>query len=428
MIALMVNTGNAALRAARQALGYRSQAALADALTAVAREIGLRIEVASRTVRRWESSEPPWPNPEYAAALEALFKRPVTELGFVPPWSEDATASSRAGANGLSGELGPTTKYHRATATTLPASVTHEYRAITIAHRHLYWSLPASQLQRSVSNHAHLGAELINHTEGGAKTALAQSVSESSLLSGRLEFFDLQQPEDAQSSFVLALQAAHEASDALLGAAVLAHMAFIPAFSGEMGRADEARERIRAARAFARRGHGNHEVIAWLDAVEAEVETRFGNVRQAVRLLEHAEENYGLHDPAQAPSPAWMDWFSPTRLAGFKANTLITAGDGRQALATLEQVLDELPPESKKQRSIYLADAAAASALEKAPEQACVYLGEALDILAEHWYATTLDRIKSVRQKLRKWDSLPEVRALDERLYDWHTTVNSIVR
>ncbi|MGI5219447.1 hypothetical protein [Nocardia sp. CA-290969] len=422
----MVNSGNAALRAARQALGYRSQAALADALTTVAREIGLRIEVASRTVRRWESSEPPWPNPEYAAALEALFKRPVTELGFVPPWSDDAATTPDARANGATGS---TRKYRRAgSATALPATVAHEYRAITVAHRHLYWSLPASQLQRSVSTHARLGEELLAHIEGAAKTVMAQSVSESSLLSGRLEFFDLQQPKDAQSSFVLALQTAHEAGDALLGAAVLAHMAFIPAFSGDMGRADEARERIRAARAFARRGQANHEITAWLDAVEAEAETRFGNPRQAVSILERAEKNYALHDPAQAPSPAWMDWFSPTRLAGFKANTLITTGDGRQALATLEQVLDELPPESEKQRSVYLADAAAACVLEKAPEQACTYLGAALDILAEHWYATTLDRIKAVRQKLRKWDSLPEVRALDERLYDWHTTVNSIVR
>jgi hypothetical protein len=28
---------------------------------------------------------------------------------------------------------------------------------------------------------------------------------------------------------------------------------------------------------------------------------------------------------------------------------------------------------------------------------------------------------------LREWESLPEVRKLDERLYDWHTTVNSLV-
>lgn len=425
----MPKTGNAALRAARQALGYRSQTALAEALTAAARDIGLRIEVASRTVRRWESPEPPWPNPEYAAALEALFKRPVTELGFVPPWSDQAAGASHQGTDDDKGTSRPAVKYRRVgSPATLPSMVSGEYTAITVAHRHLYWSLSASQLQRSVSDHARLGAELIAQMNGTAKISLARAVAESGLLSGRLEFFDLQKPEDAQSSFVLALQAAHEASDALLGAAVLAHMAFIPAFSGDTGRAEEARERIRAARAFARRGGGSHEVTAWLDAVEAEVETRCNNTRQALTLIRHAEQAYDLHDPAQMPSPAWMDWFSPTRLAGFKANTLITAGDGREALTTLQKVLDELPAESMKQRSIYLADAAAACVLENFPEQACTYLEDALDIIGEIWYATTLLRVKSVRQQLRKWDSLPEVRALDERLYDWHTTVNSLIR
>jgi heme oxygenase len=75
---------------------------------------------------------------------------------------------------------------------------------------------------------------------------------------------------------------------------------------------------------------------------------------------------------------------------------------------------------------VYLADAAAACVLEKLPEEACRFLEDALDGIGEHWYATTLDRIKVVRQDLRKWDSLPQVRALDERLYDWHTTVNSL--
>jgi hypothetical protein len=45
-------------------------------------------------------------------------------------------------------------------------------------------------------------------------------------------WFDLQNPAKAQVSFVIALQAAQDAQDALLGSAVLAHMAFIPAFSG----------------------------------------------------------------------------------------------------------------------------------------------------------------------------------------------------
>ncbi|MFD6392255.1 XRE family transcriptional regulator [Nocardia sp. NPDC060259] len=422
----MANNGNAALRAARQALGYRSQASLADALTDAARAIGLRIEVAARTVRRWESTDPPWPHPEHAAALEALFKRPITELGFTPPWPNGAEGRGFRESLGTNGNQKPG-RYRRVMGgTELPATVAKNYVAITVAHRGMYWSLPAKQLQRSVSDHARLGADLIPQIDVRATTSLARAVSESALLAGRLEFFDLQQPEEAQTSFVLALQAAHEAADALLGCAVLAHMAFIPAFSGEAKRAEEARERVRAARAFARRGDGNHELTAWLDAVEAEVETRFGNTRQALSLIRHAEQSYAQHDPQDRPSPEWLDWFSPTRLAGFKANTLISAGDGRQALETLRQVLDELPAESVKQRSVYLADAAAACVLDKLPEQACRFLEHALDGIGEYWYATTLDRIKVVRQDLRKWDSLPEVRALDERLYDWHTTVNSL--
>ncbi|MCC3312442.1 hypothetical protein [Nocardia africana] len=422
----MANNGNAALRAARQALGYRSQAALADALTEVARVIGLRIEVAARTVRRWESADPPWPHPEHAAALEALFERPVTELGFTPPWpneSEGRSTREVLGANGIQRK----TRYRRVMGgTELSASVAKDYMAITVAHRGMYWSLPAKQLQRSVSDHARLGADLIPQIDVRAVARLARAVSESALLAGRLEFFDLQQPEEAQASFVLALQAAHEAADALLGCAVLAHMAFIPAFSGDVKRAEEARERIRAARAFARRGNGNHELMAWLDAVEAEVETRFGDTRQALKLIRHAEQSYAQHDSHEMPSPEWLDWFSPTRLAGFKANTLISAGEGRQALETLRQVLDELPAESVKQRSVYLADAAAACVLDKLPEQACHFLDEALDGIGKYWYATALDRVKAVRQDLRRWDSIPEVRALDERLYDWHTTVNSL--
>ncbi|MFC8525651.1 hypothetical protein [Nocardia sp. NPDC057227] len=302
----------------------------------------------------------------------------------------------------------------------------YEYAAITAAHRRLYWSLPAGQLEKSVADHARLGHELIPEIAASATATLARAVAESALLAGRLEFFDLNHAGEAQANFVLALQAAHESSDALLGAAVLAHMAFIPAFSGEAIRAEEARERLRAARAFARRGDGNAEFTAWLDAVEAEVETRFGDTRAALSLIRHAENVYGTHDQNTTPSPEWMDWFSPTRLAGFKANTLITTGHGREALATLEQVLRELPPESVKQRSVYLADAAAACALEQRPEDACSYLEQALDATRKHWYATTVERVKTVRQTLRKWDSIPAVRALDERLYDWHTTVNSV--
>jgi tetratricopeptide (TPR) repeat protein len=415
-------TGNARLRAARQGLGLRSQAALAEAVAEAARSIGLRISVTSRTVRRWESANPPWPHPEHAAALEALFQRPATDLGFVAPWQDDRPDASKAlwasktqqGGSHPLRRIGPT----------LPVSVAADFTTITVAYRHLYWTIPAADLLPLVTGHASLGASLLSTIDDAARKGLATALSEASLLAGRLAFFDLQQPEVAQPHFVLALEAAYQADDYLLGAAVMAHMAFAPAFSGDRTRAQEARDRSRAARAFAHRGNAPEAIIAWLDAVEAEVETRFDNTGDALRLIDRAETL--LANQAQdSELPAWFDWFSLTRLQGFKGNTLIAAGRPRQAQTVLTHVLADLPDNAAKQRSITLADLAAAAVADKDPHRACELLTEAIEGVSRQWYATAMDRIRAVRESLRDHDSLPAVRNLDAKLYDWHTTVNS---
>src|SRR6266704_2992404 len=189
-----------------------------------------------------------------------------------------------------------------------------------------------------VTAHANLGTAMLPAVPEAARPSLAAAVAESSLLAGRLDFFDLRKPEGAQASFVVALQAAYDARDPLLGSAILAHMAFIPAFAGANNKAKEARDKIRAARAFASRRPAPPEMLAWLDAVEAEVETRFGDTRRALRLISHAEDI--LATAEKRPIPSWLDWFSADRLAGFKGNTLLMDGQLGLARATLLQVLD----------------------------------------------------------------------------------------
>lgn len=425
---------NTQLKSARQALGLRSQQALADAVTRAGRSVGLRISVNARTVRRWESDDPPWPQPEHQAALEALFQRPIADLGFTPPWAdgpapppggvpvERRTVVSVAGIGAATLAILPA----RAAGTTLHASVARDYITITAAHRRLYWSVPAKRLHEPVAGHANLGATLLPAIPDAARAPMAAAVAESNMLAGRLAFFDLQEPDTAQASYILALQAAQEARDTLLGSAVLAHMAFIPAFLGAPDRAEEAREKLRAARAFARRGPASPEMLAWLDATEAEAETRFGNTRKALQLISHAEEILQNEEPR--PSPTWLDWFSPTRLAGFKGNTLLIAGQPERAREALQQVLDSSTDDENtlKQRSVTLADLAAVAVAQNDAEEACRLTELALDNLARYWYATGMDRVRAVRQSLTKWESLPCVRHLDEHLYDWNTTVSSL--
>jgi hypothetical protein len=424
--------GNTRLKSARQGLGLRSQQAMADAVTRVARSIGLRISVTVRTVRRWESDNPPWPQPDHQTALEALFQRPIADLGFVPPWTDGAarqapddtanrqTAIATAGIGG--GALAPFPS--RSAAATLPASVASDYISVTSAHRRMYYTVPATRLHKPVAAHANLGTALLPAVPEAARSSLAMAVAESSMLAGRLEFFDLQQPEAAQDSFVVALHAAQDARDPLLGSAILAHMAFIPAFAGMPKRAEEARDKIRAARVFSRRGPASPEMLAWLDAVEAEVETRFGETRKALRLVSHAEDVLATGE--RRPSPVWLDWFSPSRLAGFKGNTLLADRQFGAARETLREVLESETVSEAKQRAVTLADLAAVAVAENDPEQACSLATAALDNLARYWYATGMERLRAVRQSLTPWDSLPCVRGLDDRLYDWNTTVSAL--
>jgi transcriptional regulator with XRE-family HTH domain len=420
--------GNTRLRAARQALGLRSQNQLAEAVTRSAAQIGLRVSITERTVRRWESESPPWPNPDHQAALEHLFGRTVTELGFTPPWASDETEISPAlqrhevAVAASAGSLGIFPR--RTVSDTLPSSIATDYITITSAYRHMYWTVPPVQLHDAVASHVKLGIILAASVPEAARRPLADAIAESSLLVGRIEFFDMQDATRAQQSLVIALQAAQDAHDSLIGSAVLAHMAFIPAFSGDPKRADEARDKVRAARTFARRASASPEMLAWLDAVEAETETRFGDTRKALQLINHAEEIFTNEAPR--PSPAWLDWFSPVRLAGFKGNTLLMDRQLGPAKATLQAALDRLPEDSAKQRSVLLGDLAAVAVSENNPEEACRLAGMALDQLTRTWYATGMARVRSVRESLTQWESLPCVHRLDERLYDWNTTISAL--
>ncbi|MCR8945963.1 helix-turn-helix domain-containing protein [Streptomyces sp. OUCMDZ-4982] len=402
---------NTRLRSARIAAGYHSQQALADALG-----------VGVRQVRRWESSTPPWPHPDLQAALSRFLGQNMEELGFTPPPGRDVGGQQPRSALDTAGK-GLATVPVRSAATMQPASVGADFAAVTRAHRSLYWSVAPTVLYPTVIGHAELGCVLLTETAGLTRQSVARSLSESWLLAGRIQFFDLRESDTADETWLRGLQAAREAEDHLLGAATLAHMAFVP---GWEGRRDEAAQRLVAARTYARRGAPPPLLLAWLDAVEAECETRAGHTRTALHLINHGETVLATGNGQ--PVPEWFDWFSAPRLAAFKGNTQLRAGHLPQARATLSAALDQLPDAEAKQRSVVLGDLAAVEAAAGMPEAACQYAIRALDQLERTWYATGMDRVREVRQALVAHQHEECVRGLDERLYDWSTTVSALAR
>ena len=87
-------------------------------------------------MRRWESENPPWPQPDHQAALEHLFSRPVTELGFTPPWASEEAAAQQperaAAATGGTRACGRSGMFpRRALADPLPGSIVADFITIT---------------------------------------------------------------------------------------------------------------------------------------------------------------------------------------------------------------------------------------------------------------------------------------------------------
>ncbi len=177
---------------------------------------------------------------------------------------------------------------------------------------------------------------------------------------------------------------------------------------------------------MARRASAPAEMWAWLDCVEAECETRCGNVRAALRLLGHAEDV--LSGGTDDGTPDWMDWFSPVRLQAFKGNTQLKAGHTQAARDTLTRVLEDLPADAGKQRVVVLGDLAAVEVAEHRPAEACARAEEALDQLAASRYEMGMDRIREVRRSLQPWIDEDCVRRLDDRLYGWTATVSALQR
>ena len=415
--------GNTRLKAARQHAGYSSQAAFADSLTVAAPQIGLgNLEVSVRQVRRWESKTPPWPRAEYQRLLVHVLKRPIEDLGFTPPWgTTNGPAGARAGRGGTTAGSQPGLPLHGAASPVQPPTIGADYTAITVVHRRLYWTVQPAHLHPTVAEHARLGLHLLSETSGVARRLLATALAESLLLAGRIEFFDLRQPDDADSTFVRALQAAGEAQDPLLGAAILAHAAFVP---GWAQRRAEAAERLRAARAYARRAPASSEFLAWINAVEAECETRCGQTGEALRIIDNAEKILASRNDHK--SPEWFTWFSPARLRAFKGNTQLAAGRHAQARDSLSAALEALRSDEGKQRAVILGDLGAIEAAQGRYGAACDHIHKALDQLGTTWYATGMERIRAVRHDLQPWADTDEVRNVDDRLYSWQTTLSSL--
>jgi hypothetical protein len=264
------------------------------------------------------------------------------------------------------------------------------YTQIVRCQRALYWTSPARPLYEAVYAHTQLGVGLVRAASGPSRATLAAALAESALLTGRLAFFDLGQPAVAQRCYEVALAATREAGDHALAAAVLGHMAFIPAFGNDPGSA-----RTLIDSALQHTWHGvSPTVRSWLHCVASEVEGRAGDgaaSRHRIDLAASAIED------RQSP-PEWLDFYDGGRLYSFAGYAALAAGDQATAADHLTRALEGMTGTGTKQRSVVLADLATAHTTDG--DRAADYLNQAMEALHAEWYSIGLDRVREVRTVL----------------------------
>lgn len=275
----------------------------------------------------------------------------------------------------------------------------------------LYHSTAPAALMTPVVAHLSTLGDLLRQDPAPAeRRRLLVNRARVGTLAGRLSFFDLYDPMAARAYYSLALEAAREAEDHLQAAAVLAHVAFIPAaehgFTAALDYLHGAGEQLRS------RSCG--PIASWLAAVESEMHTNAGNPTIALHALDRARDALAVSGlTAELP---WFDYYDATRLCGFAGYATLCAGRYDDARAELGTALDKLSRSAIKQRAVFLADLATVEVYDGDLDHACIIATDAARQLHQAGYATGAGRLRDFRAVLEPWQTAIPVRALDEQL------------
>jgi len=347
-------------------------------------------------VGRWERGEHT-PRPPYPRLLCLLFDASPEALGLCDPEPAAVEDLRLVGSRRAERPL------------RLSEETVRNLESLTVAYRRMYHTVGAHDLIDGVAEHVRTTRGFWRRTtDPKLGSSLAGITSEAAMLAGRMSFFDLGCPSEAEPYYQTALVAADGAGDWALRAVVLGNQSFIPRNNGDF---DGALHLLAEAKTLAK---DQPTIHSWATALEAMTYLWARQPAKSLAAMERAEALLG--EDGQDDRPAWFDYYDSSRLAGFNGLLRIRLGDPETAQRILDQAIAELPAEAAKQRACYLADQATVHANAGEVDSACQLGTEALQILSEVEYATGVQRVRDLRATLRPHRHHPAVADLTEQL------------
>lgn len=213
-----------------------------------------------------------------------------------------------------------------------------------------------------------------------------------------------------------ALVHATEADDSDLHAYVLGIMGYMHL---HRGRGREALQVLHRGAHVATHGHSHADpaVQSWLHEAIGEAHALIGARAEGAKALVQAERLFDSVDPAQVPR--WLGFYDNlSHLARLRGRCLMRLGDGRRAIAALEEARALLPDHYVREHSGALIDLAAAHLLPgvEDPVAAVLAAGEAHDLAVLTRSGRNVARVRELAQTLHPYRQLPEVKALTAAL------------
>ncbi len=184
-----------------------------------------------------------------------------------------------------------------------------------------------------------------------------------------------------------------------------------------------AQDRPRLARSLAEASQARHRELTpaaagWAADLEARTWATEGNETECRRKLEQARDLLRIsRDNSRADEPSWVYHFVEDAFFVHEGMCLADLGQARPAIGSLEATINALDPGRVRDRAYYVSYLAKAHAYDADPERAASVGQEALRLAVQAGSQRIIDRLDSVRGRLRRWRKLRSVHEFTEALY-----------
>jgi transcriptional regulator with XRE-family HTH domain len=303
----------------------------------------------------------------------------------------------------------------RSPGATLDRATVDELRSIGASYRRSYKSFPASSLVPVAHHQVQLVMSLRPKDQPARlRNSLLAHMAEMAALAATVLSLDLGDQEQADAYMDLSYHIAREIGSAELSALVLGGRAFRTSYAGDPeGGLDYALAAVDAAERGA-----SARMRAWTNAIASEMYSSTGDEYGFRASLERSRTLLA----ASPDDEGWggIAWFDLSKADAYEGSDLVHLGRYSEALPSLVQAIDRLPPEMLRHRCSAFISRAEAHAGAGHVEQACADAHAALDLVEHVQHRETLRRVVVLHRRLRG-SGTAATRSLSEHLLDIRT-------